>query len=465
MKKNIIIYTAAALLFSGCGRISETDAAEQVGAESSKESAAEVFESETESTAEQGSDEEDDIYNKKVTNDEGYTAEYINNENSIIINPYDWTLPDEQIIYHMAELMIAQYDLIADRDKQGFFDSINYPHIFRCSRTPIYWAHNLVDGYYYAVPEDNLLDYIDPYFRDLAGDELEAAYEKFEDNEWENREHVSNDIVLAEFNRIVDTAAERATVENSSVLFEHRCCFDRLRRKAHSIDPDEFFSDPEKFRLTPADDTRYIITLSNCGPWRSDEGIFGNLSVTVLSGGYAYYLENGVLWLTGEEASVLPFYVGITPDPYEGVSNEEIADRISRKYAEGSDDEFTPAEAAMQGAWFLFNEGRYEDIEDPDFKVTWDVLKERGDYPGAVSEEGLDISKREDGIPDGDYEIISAMHEYGYTEGRVYILPADDGSGRFCIRYVAPDGSEEIYPDYSEVDEEEWFDDYSLWDQ
>lgn len=457
-KTKILSALLAALLLAGCGNTDVPTSSDKNGGEPS--GAVLVTDS---SESDSSETEKPDLDGAA-----GCFGTYINDRNCIITlgtvaegcegredcvddDRQDY-IADKQLLYYAAERMIDQYNCIADRDLQGFFDSINYPDLYRSENAPMIWAANFLGEDFLCTENDLLWSALDyTYF--LLGKDLDEANEKYsEDNSIENTDY-TRDEVLADYRALMDKAAEKATLENSEGFIREKSCFDRLVRKQGSITNDEYFASPEKFRLEPSDDIIYIIDMdSSCVVNNSDDtktDIAIRMSVTVLNGDYAIDLGDCNMWLTNNGVHLMPFPVSVRENPYKGKSMDEIKTAKN----EESPDNKTPAEAALSGAYFHFNEGMYEGGDDADLSI-WEKMVNYGSYALSISDEGLDVSiklaEHENDLGIGDYEIISAMNDYGYESGTVWIRPEPDGSGDIYIIYESPDGQkEELHTDQS----------------
>ncbi len=401
----------------------------------------------------------------------GYFGTYINDDNCIITSGlctldenyaadddfdyeayYKDLIADRQLLYYSAERVIDQYNCIADRDLQGFFDSIDYAGLYRSENAPLFWAVDFLgerEDTYIAEEEMfwTALDY--SYY--IAGDKLNAANDIFPEDERISDTSYTRDEVLAAYREAMDEAAEKATFENSEEYISEKSCFNRLVRRVGSITNEEYFSSPERFRLEPSDDTIYIINMFNGAVCPDSDGsdVYVGMTVTVLQGDYAFDLGGCNLWLTENGDHVMPFPAAVLENPYKGKSMEEIeAERIEelrKKWV--YNDPPTPAEAAAEGAWFNFNEGIYEGGDDD--RTMWEKILGYDSYALSVSDEGLpadiDLAEYEDDLGIGDCEIVSTMHDYGYDSGTVWIRPEPDGSGDIYIIYESPDGQREEY--------------------
>ena len=103
-----------------------------------------------------------------------------------------------------------------------------------------------------------------------------------------------------------------ASWDNADYIYDEYflSCFNRLKYKYRSIDENEFFAQPEKFVLTPSEDTVYIIKYGNGISQREEEGVYTNIDVIVINGDYAFHFDNCGAFLTGGESfeSLLPVF-------------------------------------------------------------------------------------------------------------------------------------------------------------
>ena len=495
-KAKILSLLLAASLLAGCGKIDEekthttgndpetdvsavtpvSDSSE--AAESSEEISAPDESSESESDSKENS--EDTEKSKRSANtgktengpiewgengDSGYFGTYINDKNCIIISGlYDdetaeerdrAMIADRELLYYSAERMIEQYNCIAERDKQGFFDTIDYSGLYKNEISPLYWARIFLNEAKSMRAEERVYDDARDHARYLVGDELQAVDDKY--SEYINIDYsdLTREEVLADYREVMDKAAEKATLENSEAYIDENTCFNKLFGKKGSITSEEYFSSPEKFKLTPSDDTIYIINMY--WGWVSPN-IYPNktvtMNVTVLDGDYAYELAGCDLWLTDEGCHVMPFAVAVCENTYKGMSMEEIeADRNEKlRRSRDVDAPITPARSADSGAMYHFSEGEYEDSynendEDESDRTLWQMILDFGSYALSVSDEGLHITpdQYENEIGIGDAAILRQMKEDGFESGTVWLRPEQNGGGGFYVIYESPDGQREEF--------------------
>lgn len=449
----------AALMLGGCGRIDEAETPSSGSAAGSSLSAVTPVSDSSESSAESESSEAESADKAETTETpdkdgaSGYFGTYINDNNCIITTgtdegSYKEFVADKQLLYYSAERIIDQYNCIADRDKQGFFDSIGYSDLYKSEYAPTFWAEGfLKEDFEYFLSEEEIYEETIHYTHYLLGEDLWAVQEKYPDDGDIHETDYDREEVLAEFRGLMDKAAEKATFENSEAYIDERSCFNRLLRKEGSITDEEFFSSPEKFRLEPSDDKIYIIDMYYGYVSCDSADIKVKMKVTVLNGDYAYDFYDCLLWLTKDGCHVIPFPVSVYENPCKGKTIDEIAAERKEEIRKREDDEYdvpSPAEAAMDGAYYQFNEGMYEGEGNT---LTWQKLLDYGSYALSVSEEGLPVTSgwSDDEYGIGDQEILFTMNDNGYESGTVWIRPEPDGSGDIYTIYESPDGQKEEY--------------------
>lgn len=457
--KKMIAMTAAAmiLLASGCGSIEEKGKAAAVNTAGDVSSVSESSVSESESDTDESSstetltsgeenpafersenyyDEERPIY-EVGANIEGYKGEYINDGNCVILNPHDYREIDKEMLYYSAELAIKQYNSIAKRDKQDFFDTLDLKRLLQSK----YAVENVIRRIpfgYRDHPTDLIYNgSIFSYFVSLYENESDDIIGKYESGQegWE-------DDAAAVLSSIMNKAAENVSVDNIDLILDGEegsdvKCFNikKLCHKYKSIDESEFFSQPEKFVLTPSEDTKYIINYSDGLSARFDEGVIFTIDMIVIDGDHAYHFDDCVLWLEGDKSSVMPFYVSISENRWEGLSAKEAGEKIYDEYY--SHEALTAADLYVE-AWDVLCPEGWDDCpdEEPPKPPTWDEITAGGDFALAASENGLDISA-ESSEARGD-DLLCEL--YLDDEGTAYMIHDPDDESPFFIRYVTPDG-------------------------
>ena len=456
MKKTIAITTAIiSLLISGCGSIEEEEKAAALKADTNISSVLDSEESSSDegkadSSAASGSDspaanssesesgwdyddEEENIVYENIANLEGYKGEYIGDGNCAVLNPSNFPEMDKEMLYYAAELAVKQYNCIARRDKKGFFDMMGIDRLMRSEFAPRFWAQEFSDEELY-VPNSEIYDGIVFYCHDLLGKELGDLLDKYEDCNWVGKEPYPYDKMISELTELLNKGADMVSVDNADIIFDKpsESCFNHLFRKYKSIDESEFFSDPEKFVITPSEDTRFIIKYGNISSARFDEGVATDIDVIVLDGEYAYHFDDCRMWLTGSESNVTPFYVAVTENRWKGLTAKEAGEKIYDEYY--SDEANIASELFYYADQFIYPD---QSSCDPSFKPpTWDELIASGDFALAASEKGFDLSKD---TPEayGDLDLTMC---YGIDKGTVYLIHEPDDDQLFYIRYVSPDG-------------------------
>jgi hypothetical protein len=229
-----------------------------------------------------------------------------------------------------------------------------------------------------------------------------------------------------------------ASWDNADYIYDEYflSCFNRLKYKYRSIDENEFFSQPEKFVLTPSEDTVYIIKYSPNGYCnRNEAGIYTNIDVIVINGDYACHFDDCAALLTSAENYVVPFSVAVTENRWKGLNAKEAGEKIFDEYYS---DEARFAHEMYGEVWDMLCPDGYDDCpdEDPPEQPTWDEIIASGDFALAASENGLDISA-ESSEAYGDDLLCDLWLE---DEGTAYMIHDPDDKSPFFIRYVSPDG-------------------------
>lgn len=445
MKKTIAIAAAViALLACGCGKVNEevrptaanvtadtSSVSESTSVESSEaaESAAEENSSLAESS--EGESGEENETHEKIANIEGYKGEYINDGNCVILNPHNAPEVDRDMLYYAAEQAVKQYNCIAKRDKQGFFDTIGFDRILSSENALRYWTNDYSEEEFGREMPEELYFPTVRYCHALLGDELSNALDIS-----------SADEKRAEIDRLLKKAAENKSADNADFLFdadsndelESMSCFNKLCHKYKNIDDSEFFSQPEKFVLTPSENTKYIIKYSCASSRLKDEGVYISIDVVVLDGEYSYHFDQCNMLLSRDESCVMPFYVAVSENRWKGLAVNEAGKKI---YDEYYSEEAKTAAALDNDAWEVIipDAGYDSDFPAPE-PPTWDELTASGVFALAASENGLDLSKDEPEAEGDKY-----LKEYsGIEEGTVYLIHESNGTSLFYIRYVSPDG-------------------------
>ena len=459
--KKIIAMTAAAmiLLASGCGSIEEEKAAapntiddvSTVSESSVSESESDTDESSSTETltsgeetsvsecSEDGSGEEVKEY-EPITNIEGYKGEYINDGNSAIIvpNTRDYPEVDREILYYSAELAIKQYNLIARRDKKGFYDMLGYDRIFRSEDFVKSWAEDISGREHIdTAPESLNYDGASWYMWDLLGNEWDDTFHDYEFLPENVPPPYDDDYIYTNCERLIRKAADMASWDNADYIYDEYflSCFNRLKYKYRSIDENEFFAQPEKFVLTPSEDTVYIIKYGNGISQREEEGVYTNIDVIVINGDYAFHFDNCGAFLTSGESFVTPFYVAVTENRWKGLTAKEAGEKIFDEYYS---DEAKIAEELSYEAWLeIIPDAGYDSGYPAPEPPSWDELMAAGTFPLTASEKGLDLSTKEKPEAGGDYSLTTC---YGIENGTVYMIRDPDDKNLFYIRYVSPEG-------------------------
>lgn len=456
MKKTIAMTAAAMILLaSGCGSIEEKEKAAAVntaddvssvsdssvsesGSDTDESSSAETLTSGEEDPvfeiSEDYYDEERPIY-KVGPNIEGYKGEYINDDNCVILNPHEFSEIDKEMLYYSAELAIKQYNSIAKRDKQDFFDTLDLKRLLQSK----YAVENVIRRIpfgYRDHPTDLIYNgSIFSYFVSLYENEYDDIVKKYESDQ-----EGGEDEAAAVLGSIMNNAAENVSVDNIDLILDGEEgsdveCFNikKLCHKYKSIDESEFFSQPEKFVLTPSEDTKYIINYSDGLSARFDEGVIFTIDMIVIEGDHACHFDDCTFWLEGDKSSVMPFYVSISENRWEGLSAKEAGEKIYDEYY--SHEALTAADLYVE-AWDVLCPEGWDDCpdEEPPKPPTWDNIIARGVFALAASENGFDLSTK-------DPEALGDHHlRYAIEEGTVYLIHEPDDQSPFFIRYVTPDG-------------------------
>lgn len=422
-KRTARIISAAAVLTmclsTGCGSIEEASPAAA--------QAPEVTEAAAETEITLGDDtkaaatEETPAAAEETTEgsaDVSYTAKIFNDENSVIISEDENY--NKAAVYRMAELALEQYDLIVDRDKQGYFDSMNFPALLGNDAIYALFSEENEDRYSAA---SELLYMALSVGGTILPEEQAALFEGRPD-----------DMDAAEYDKKLREAVEAVkksiSAETVTELFEDYSPFNAFfGSESEYYLPEGFANTAENLRVTSDKDTKYMIAAEE---YTEDEtGKYAYIGVAAMKGDWIYTIE-AAEWLGNNgESSVFITDMDIDENEYKGMELSEIVEKHEK---------LSKQKALNANAKTGYNIAAEYFADQEIAGKTIDEVFENGSFKLITSESGLSLSDTSSEHGEGDEHFFTVMNDCGFTEGTFYLGRVKiRGEDTFFIQFKTDD--------------------------
>ncbi len=440
MKKTIAGLLALTMAFAAvsCGKIDEETGGEEL--ESQTESSAGSEDDGEKGESSDGSEADGDTDEKpsdSTDSDKKPSASaaggFVNESNTLIVDDYqdDENDPyDAGNIYLMMEKAVEQYNLIIDRDKQGYYDSLNMKALINSK------------GY------DVLMENYDAY-QDMSDTELEAyslpimMLYSADPDKIDELENKYNDDEPAMLNAVIEYLREgyNSITPDSlddSELFNEFSAFSYNFTGEGSGIPEDFRDNYANYRIVPDDSTIFGIEIDSYVS--NENGTFAELDMIAAGGDWEYIFDECYAWIIDGEVGVYFNNFGIEENEVKGMTLDEVKE-MTKKH--------TDTKSVNANAKTAYNAVAtyFADREVEDFLTIEEVMK-NGDFQMAEGEEtlGLNLALSATHDKPGDAFLFKEMHDCDITSGFVYVGMIDAENWEFFIQYIDENGVIGQYP-------------------